>query len=158
MAANLLQVTVLEYGAQEPIQDTFQNIWLINKNRCLKAQITGSTDTLISYAERYDQQAYIIPMTVNDTYATISTGIITNGYTCGRKAEFTVLSYNGDTSGYTPAGALRILSIDNIIRVTKDLTDPTANSILWYLDPASMNPVPVKVLGDLAAIVTATTI
>lgn len=154
MAANLLQVTVLSANAQEPIQDTFQNIWLLNKNRFLKAEASGA-DTRISYAKRFDQQADMVDILVDDTYATIKTGIITNGYTCGRKAEFTVLSYNGDDSGYP---ALKTLSIDNIIWVVKDLTDPTANSIILYVDPASMNPVPVKVLGDLAAIVTATTI
>lgn len=153
MAANLLSVTVLEAGSQVPTQDGTQNIWLLNKNRILKFQASG-TDTLMDYALRNDQQANIQQYLVDDTYATIKTGVITNAYTCAKKAEFTVISENGVDLA---APELRVLSVDQIVYVTDDLAAPGTNSILSYLDLKSMTPQPIKVLGDFAAVITATT-
>jgi hypothetical protein len=152
MAANLLSVTVKQYGSQVPLQDGTQNIWLLNKSRFLITEAYGANDTFVKYAERFDQQAVVPGVILNDTYSTIKTGIITNAYTAGKQSEFTVLAVNRASQ---PA-QLKTLKVDNIAYVIANANDPTHSDIL-YIDPTTLTPTIITVNIDLAGVVTATT-
>lgn len=151
MAANLLSVTVKQYGSNAPLQDGIQNIWLFNKSRFLETEASG-TDTSVKYAERNDQQAVIKRAILDDTYATIKTGIITNAYTAGKQSEFTVLAVN--KSNIT--AKLVTLKVDNITYVIANSVNSSYSDIL-YIDPSTLTPTIITVNIDLAGVVTATT-
>lgn len=152
MAANLLSVTVKQYGSQAPLQNGIQNIWLLNKSRFLETEASGANDTKVKYAERFDQQAVIQGVTLDDSYATIKTGIITNAYTAGKQSEFTALSVN--RSSISPK--LVTLKVDNIAYVIANSQNVSYSDIL-YIDPSTLTPTIITVNIDLAGVVAATT-
>lgn len=151
MAANLLSVTVEQYGSQAPLQDGTQNIWLFNKSRFLETESLG-TGSSVKYAERFDQQAVINKAILSDSYATIKTGIISNAYTAGKQAEFTVLAVN--KSSITPK--LVTLKVDNISYVIANSVNTSYSDIL-YIDPSTLTPTTITVNINLAGVVAATT-
>lgn len=153
MAANLLELTVKEYGGQTPNQDGIDNKWLFVKNRFINTKAQGS-DCLIQYAERNDTQANVNNVLVDETYATVLAAIGgANQYSAGKQFQATVNAV--DFEAITPE--FQTLLVDQIAYVKNDPKAVGINCNIFYLNPITRQPQILTVLGDLAAIVTATT-
>jgi hypothetical protein len=153
MAANLVELTVKQYGSQTPNQDGVDNKWLFVKSRFLNTKANGA-DCQIQYAERLDTQANVNDVLVDEAYSTVRSALTgANQYSAGKQFEVTVVGV--DFASVTPE--LQTLLVDQIMYVKNDPNAVGINTNIFYLNPLNMQPTILTVTGNLAAIISATT-